>query len=462
MTDSSDKSDVTATAEGASTAGEGLLPILDAAGADGRARLAKIAERGGLDPLDDGVGTPMAAVREILAAVRSEGNRAVVRYIKEFDGAKVAQSKLGVPAEALAEAWDGLAPEQRAALEAALANVRRYQEAIFAEALKMVAGFGRQLEMRLVPIRRIGIYAPGGRAAYPSTVLMTAVPARVAGVAEVVVVTPPDKKGNPHPSVLAACHLAGVDEVFRVGGAQAIGALAYGTDTIAPVDLIVGPGNQYVTLAKQLVFGRVGIDMLAGPTELVVIADETARADWVAADLLAQAEHDPLAACALLTTSRELAERVVVEVERQLADLPTAEICRQALAEYGVIALCGDIDEACAVATELAPEHLQVVARNPEVVGNKVPSAGATFLGPFTPEAVGDYIAGPSHVLPTGGTARFSSGLSVFDFLVRRHRVTYQREGLRNELPALVELARMEGLEAHARSAEARLAEGDS
>lgn len=398
-------------------------------------------------------------VRQILEDVRNEGNRAVVRYIKEFDGAKVAQSKLAVEPEQLEEAWKSLQPAQQKALEAAASNIRRYQEAIYSDQLKLVASFGRIVEMQMLPMRRVGIYVPGGLAPYPSTVLMTAIPARVAGVDELVVVTPPDKKGNPRPEVLAACHLVGVDKVYRVGGAQAIGALAYGTDTIPRVDLIAGPGNRYVAVAKQLVAGQVAIDTMAGPTELVIIADESARADWLAADMLAQAEHDTQAACVLLTTSAELAVEVEQQLEAQLQDLPSAETCRAALGRFGLLATCESIEEAVGIAEELAPEHLQVVTRAAELDAGKVRSAGATFVGPFSPEATGDYIAGPSHVLPTGGTARFSSGLSVFDFLLRRHRIHYQREGLKNELSSLAALARLEGFEAHARSAEIRFAD---
>jgi len=439
-------------------AATGLPLVASASSAEAKARLAQISRRSDLlEQLGRGSDSPLAQVMVILEEVRRDGDKALVRLARDLDGAAISQ--VGVPIEELARAWDALAPAQRAALEAARSNIRRFQEAIYGESSKMVAGFGRQLEMRLVPVRRVGLYVPGGRAAYPSSVLMAAIPARVAGVGEIVVCTPPDKHGNPHPSILAACHLAGIKEVHRAGGAQAIAAMAYGTATIKPVDLIVGPGNQYVTHAKRLVYGQVGIDQLAGPTELVIIADETARADWVAADLLAQAEHDPHAACVLLTLAPTLGDQVVAELQRQLATLPTAETCRAALSQYGLVAVCADVDEAAAVAESLAPEHLEVHTRAPESVAAKVPSAASTFVGPFAPEAAGDYVSGPSHVLPTGGTARFTSGLSVHSFLVRKNRITYQREGLLNEAASIVAFARLEGMEAHARSTEIRLAE---
>jgi len=309
------------------------------------------------------------------------------------------------------------------------------------------------------PLDRVGVYIPGGRAAYPSTVLMTALPARVAGVREIVLVTPPAADGTVQPAVLAAARLAGVTEGWRLGGAQAVGALAYGTASIRRVDKIVGPGNVYVALAKTRVFGEVGIDMVAGPSEVVVVADGGANPAWIAADLLAQAEHDPMARPLLITDAPAQIPRVAAEVERQLLTLPRREIAAQALAANGALILVGDLDAAVELANRLAPEHLELMVAVPAAWLPRVRHAGAVFLGAHTPEVVGDYVAGPNHVLPTAGTARFASPLGTEDFVKRTSVIEYSPSGLAAALPHLGALATIEGLEAHGRAARARLGE---
>jgi histidinol dehydrogenase len=307
-------------------------------------------------------------------------------------------------------------------------------------------------------VERAGLYVPGGRAAYPSTVLMNAVPAIVAGVDRVVMVTPPGPGGEPNETVLAAAHLAGVEEVYRVGGAQAVAALAFGTETIPRVDVISGPGNLWVTLAKKAVYGRVGIDSLAGPSEVLVIADHTARADQVAADLMAQAEHDPLGAAILITTSRELAEAVPAAIEAQLANHPRAAITRQALNDWGLIVVTDDLVQATALSDRFAPEHLELLVENPGPLAERIRHAGAIFLGPWTPEAVGDYLAGPNHTLPTSGTARFAGALCVETFLRHTSLITFNHQALVATGDAVIQLAESEGLHSHAESVRRRLA----
>jgi histidinol dehydrogenase len=301
------------------------------------------------------------------------------------------------------------------------------------------------------------VYVPGGRAAYPSTVLMTVVPARVAGVKEIVLVSPPGADKSLDAAVLAAARIAGVTEAYRVGGAQAIGALAYGTATIRRVDKIVGPGNIYVALAKSQVFGDVGIDMVAGPSEVVVIADESADPIFVAADLLAQAEHDPMARSLLLTPSPRLLDAVAEETERRLDALPRRDIARRSLADNGALILTASLEEALRLANRLAPEHLELLVADPDALLPRVQNAGAVFLGRFTPEVVGDYVAGPNHVLPTGGTARFASALSTEDFVTRMSVIQYSAEGLREAGPHLAELSRIEGLDGHGAAAAVRI-----
>jgi histidinol dehydrogenase len=321
----------------------------------------------------------------------------------------------------------------------------------------MTDALGSRLGQEVRPIDRVAVYVPGGRAAYPSTVLMTVIPARVAGVREIVLVSPPSADKSLNAAVLAAARVAGVTEAYRVGGAQAVAALAYGTETIRRVDKIVGPGNLYVALAKSRVFGDVGIDMMAGPSEVVVVADESADAASVAADLLAQAEHDPMARAVLLTPSRALIDGVALEAERRLGALPRREIAGAALRSHGALVLTRTLEEAVEVANLLAPEHLELQVEEPEALLPLVRSAGAVFLGRFTPEVVGDYVAGPNHVLPTGGTARFASALGTEDFVKRMSVIQYAEAGLREAGPHLAELARVEGLDGHGAAAAVRI-----
>jgi len=405
--------------------------------------------------LDPGIHQQVA---EILAAVRDKGDAALVELTERFDGVRLEPRDLRVTA-AEHEAAERLVTEATvAALSYAAARIEAFHRASLPRSWSMTDAAGSRLGQDVRPLARVGIYVPGGRAAYPSTVLMTAIPARVAGVKEIVLVSPPAADGSLAPAVLVAARLAGVTEAYRVGGAQAIAALAYGTASIPRVDKIVGPGNVYVTLAKGRVFGEVGIDMLAGPSEVVVIADETADPAFAAADLLAQAEHDPMARAVLLTPSAGLADRVATEIERQLAALPRRAIAASALAAHGALVVTAGLEEAVEMANRLAPEHLELLVADPEALVPHVRHAGAVFLGAATPEVVGDYVAGPDHVLPTGGTARFASALGTEDFVKRLSVIQYSTRGLREAWPHLAELARVEGLEGHAAAARARIA----
>ncbi|HYE91817.1 MAG TPA: histidinol dehydrogenase [Terriglobales bacterium] len=398
-----------------------------------------------------------AAVDEILAAVRARGDVAVVEYTARFDRfAAAAPAALRITAEELDAAERAQAPETRAALAYAAERIERYHAAALSKSWRLTDEHGSVLGQEVRALDRVGVYTPGGRAAYPSTVLMTAIPARVAGVREIVLVTPPGPDGAVNQAVLAAARVAGVTEAWRIGGAQAIGALAFGTATIARVDKIVGPGNIYVALAKQRVFGEVGIDMVAGPSEVVVIADAAADAAWIAADLLAQAEHDPMARAVLLTDDDALAGRVAAALERQLATLPRREIAAPSLRDNGALILVACLDDAVDLANRLAPEHLELLVRVPAALLPRVRHAGAIFMGGHTPEVVGDYVAGPNHVLPTGGTARFSSPLSAEDFVKRSSVIEYSPAGLAAALPHLRTLTKLEGLDGHGIAAEVR------
>jgi histidinol dehydrogenase len=394
------------------------------------------------------------AVDEILAAVRDRGDAALLEYTARFDGFTGAAAGL-----AITEAeWraDALAPETLGALAYAAARIERYHRERLPGSWRIIDEHGSELGQEVRPLARVGLYVPGGRAAYPSSVLMTAIPARVAGVPEIVLVTPPSPDGAVSPAILAAARIAGVTEGYRVGGAQAIAALAFGTATIRAVDKIVGPGNVYVAVAKRKVFGQVGIDMMAGPSEVVVIADAGADPAWIAADLLAQAEHDPMARSVLVTDAPALIEAVPVFLERQLADLPRRAVARRSLEDHGATVRVADLPQAVEVANALAPEHLELHVEHPDRLLPLVRHAGAIFLGRYTPEVVGDYVAGPNHVLPTAGTARFSSPLGVEDFLKRSSVIRYSGAGLVAALPHLRALSQAEGLQAHGVAAEIR------
>ncbi|HEX5417413.1 MAG TPA: histidinol dehydrogenase [Chloroflexota bacterium] len=388
-----------------------------------------------------------AAVQRIVAAVRAEGDAAIRRFTRAFDRSEV--GALEVTAVDLDRSWEAQSEPMRQALTLAAERIRRFHERSLPRSWYEFDGdstFGQVFR----PIRRVGVYAPGGRAAYPSTVLMTIVPARVAGVSEIILCTPPGREGLPDATILAAAKAAGVDRVFRVGGAQAIAALAFGTDSIPLVDKVVGPGNLFVALAKQQVFGTVGIDQLAGPTETMLIADSSASPSACAADLLAQAEHDPLASALLLTPEIGLAEAVAREVERQIAGLPRRAIIAESLERHGGIVVTPDLLTAFDLANEYAPEHLCLLVRDAHNHLPRVRNAGGIFLGERSIEAIGDYTAGPSHVMPTGGTARFASPLNVLDFL-KVSNVFDVGPGVFAEIgPAAITLAEAEGLAGHA------------
>jgi histidinol dehydrogenase len=395
----------------------------------------------------------------ILEAVRSRGDAALLEYTERFDRWRPQSAlELEVPLEAAREALRELASLEREALQFAAARIRTYHERQLQPSWRVDAGEGTVLGQQVTPLDRVGLYVPGGKAAYPSSVLMSAVAAKVAGVRELVMATPtPD--GVLNASVLAAAALAGVDRIFRVGGAQAVGALAYGTQTVPGVDKIVGPGNAYVAAAKRRVFGRVGIDMVAGPSEVLVIADSTAHADWVAMDLFSQAEHDELAQAILVTPDRALLDRVAASMRRQLESMPRRAIIEASLAARGALILVRSLEEACELANRIAPEHLELAVADPQRLLPRIRHAGAIFLGHYASEALGDYCAGPNHVLPTSRTARFSSPLGVYDFQKRSSVIEVSREGARLLGEAAATLARAEGLEAHARSAELRMGE---
>jgi histidinol dehydrogenase len=414
-------------------------------------RLTAIAERTSAGRMKE----ETARVEAILEQVQQQGDQALLELTERFDG--VRPDPLRIPPERLAAAWEATAPALQNALTLAHQRILAFHEQQRPADLAVTGPHGERLGRRWRPVERAGLYVPGGRASYPSTVLMNAVPARVAGVGRLVMVTPPGPGGEPNATVLAAAHLAGVEEVYRVGGAQAIGALAYGTETIPAVDVISGPGNLYVTLAKKAVYGRVAIDSLAGPSEVLVIADHTARADQVAADLLAQAEHDPLAAAILLTTSEALAAAVPAALEAQLQGHPRAEITRTALNDWGLIVVCDSLTQAARLSDCFAPEHLELLVEDPESLAEQIQHAGAIFLGAYSPEAVGDYLAGPNHTLPTSGTARFAGALSVETFLRHTSLIQFNQEALEATGAAVITLAESEGLHSHAESVRRRL-----
>ena len=399
------------------------------------------------------------AVAAIIADVRARGDVAVCDYTAKYDRLRLTPDTLRIDAEEIAGALASVAPDLLAALDLAAARIETFHAAQMPRDLEMRDDAGLTLGMRWNALDAVGLYVPGGKAAYPSSVLMNAIPARVAGVARVAMCVPtPD--GVLNPLVLAAASRAGVTEIYRVGGAQAVAALAYGTPTIAPVDRIVGPGNAYVAEAKRQVFGRVGIDSIAGPSEVVILADARQDARRVAVDLLAQAEHDEAAQAILITTSEAFGNAVAAAVAAEIPTLPRAAIAGASWRDHGAIILVRDWDEAVALVDRIAPEHLQIMTEHPAAIFARVRHAGAAFLGPWCPEAVGDYVAGPNHVLPTSGTARFASGLSVFDFLKRTTWVAAGQAALGRVGPAAVALAEAEGLQAHARSVALRLGQG--
>ncbi|MET3318775.1 UNVERIFIED_ORG: histidinol dehydrogenase [Peribacillus simplex] len=404
--------------------------------------------------VDAGTADQRKAVQDIIYDVRKSGNAALHTYTERFDG--VSLEELLVSEQEIEEATAALTVEQLAIIQEAADNIRLFHEKQIRNSWITTDNTGTMLGQKLTPLDAVGVYVPGGTAAYPSSVLMNTMPAKAAGVERIVMVSPPGKDGKLTPAVLAAAKIAGVTEIYKVGGAQAIAALAYGTETIVKVDKIVGPGNIYVALAKREVFGDVAIDMIAGPSEIAVLADDSAIASEVAADLLSQAEHDARACSVLVTTSMELAEEVSAEVNKQLALLPRRDIAAASINDYGRIVVCENMVEAVGAINELAPEHLEIVTYNSLEVMAKIRHAGAIFIGRFSSEPVGDYFAGPNHVLPTNGTARFSSPLNVDDFQKKSSIIMYSETAFRQNAEKIAAFARMEGLEAHARAIESR------
>ncbi len=392
----------------------------------------------------------IATVEEILNTVQQEGDAALIKYTEKFDGFR--PDPLKVSMEMLEEAWEKTPPEIQKALLMAHSRIKNFHEQQLPQNIYLEGPYGEKLGQNWHPLENAGLYIPGGRAAYPSSVLMNAIPAKVAGVKNIVMVSPARRNGLINRTVLAAAHLAGIKEVIRIGGAQAIAALAYGTESIAPVDVISGPGNLYVTLAKKAVFGQVGIDSLAGPSEVLIIADHSACAEEVAADLLAQAEHDPLAAAVLLTTDEQLVKDIPMQLEQQLQNHPREEICRGSLKDWGLIVLCENLNKCIQLSDEFAPEHLELLVEQPSLLTPHIKNAGAIFIGKWSPEAVGDYLAGPNHTLPTSGTARFSGALSVKTFMKTTSIIEFNKSAFEATSEAIQVLAESEGLHSHAQS----------
>lgn len=397
------------------------------------------------------------SVNEILSNVKENGDKAIFDYTKKFDGADINAENILVTKEEIQEAYDSLENKELVdIIRKSLNNIKVYHEK-----QKQYSWFdskpdGSLLGQKVTPIARVGVYVPGGKAAYPSSVLMNVIPAKVAGVEEIVMVTPPGKDGKVNPNTLIAANEAGVDKIYKVGGAQAIGALAYGTESIKKVDKIVGPGNIFVALAKKAVFGFVSIDSIAGPSEILVLADETANPKYVAADLLSQAEHDELASAILVTTSEELANEVSKWVDKFVKELSRTEIMEKSLENYGYILVAETMDDAIDAANEIASEHLEILTNNPFDTMTRVKNAGAMFLGEYSSEPLGDYFAGPNHVLPTNGTAKFFSPLSVDDFIKKSSIISFSREALEPMSQDIQKFAKAEGLTAHANSIKVR------
>ena len=401
-----------------------------------------------------------AIVDEIIADVRANGDQALRRYAEKFDHAKL--DALEASAEEIDAAFSRMDAKFLETLTLARDNIREFHRHQLHENFVITGKNGTVMGQRYQPIEKVGLYVPGGTASYPSTVLMDSIPAKLAGVKELVMVTPPAPDGSIPDAILAAAKLAGVDRIFKMGGAQAVAALAYGSESVPCVDKIVGPGNVFVATAKRKVFGQVAIDMIAGPSEILVLADDGCSARCVAADMLSQAEHDRLATAVLVTTSQRLADEVAGELERQIPLLSRADIARESIDANGKIILCEDLNEAVRASNAIAPEHLELCVEDPFALLDRIVNAGSVFLGRNVPEALGDYLAGPNHTLPTSGTARFSSPLSVDDFVKKSSFLYYSREALRQVCGDVARFARMEGLEGHARSIESRFEEDPS
>ena len=396
-------------------------------------------------------------VREIIDNVRKNGDEALYYYCERFDRAKL--DSLEVTQQELNEAMDAVSPEFLQVLEKAAANIRKFHQSQMRNSFIINDTDGVVMGQKVIPMDRVGIYVPGGTAAYPSTVLMDSIPAKIAGCGQIIMVTPPGKNGKVAPAILAAAKIAGVDRIFKLGGAQAVAALAYGTESIPKVDKIVGPGNAFVAEAKRRVFGQVAIDMIAGPSEILVVADKTANPAYVAADLLSQAEHDKLASAVLVTDSMDLAQAVQAQIEAQIETLERKEIARASIDANGKIIVADNLMAAIDIANAIAPEHLELCVDNPFDYLDKIRHAGSIFMGKYCPEALGDYLAGPNHTLPTSGTARFSSPLSVDDFVKKTQYTYFTADALKKVAGDVALFAQTEGLTAHARSAQIRLEE---
>lgn len=397
-------------------------------------------------------GSYEAAVKEILEKVREEGDRALFAYTKKFDRAEITEQNVQVTEEEIREAYEAVDPDLVDVIRKSLVNIRSYHEKQKQNSWFTSSEDGTMLGQKVTPLEKVGVYVPGGKAVYPSSVLMNIVPAKVAGVDRIIMTTPPGPDGKVNPSTLVAANEAGADEIYKAGGAQAVAALAYGTESIPKVDKIVGPGNIFVALAKKAVYGHVSIDSIAGPSEILVLADDSANPRFVAADLLSQAEHDELASAILITTSRELAEKVSCEVDEFVKRLSRKEIIQKSLDQFGYILLAETMDQAVEAANAIASEHMEIVTGNPFEVMMKIRNAGAIFIGEYSSEPLGDYFAGPNHVLPTNGTAKFFSPLSVDDFIKKSSIVYYSREALKKIHKDVEQFAASEQLTAHANS----------
>ncbi|QGU96543.1 histidinol dehydrogenase [Clostridium bovifaecis] len=396
------------------------------------------------------------SVDKILSDVKENGDKAVIRYTNNFDSESINSQSIKVTVDDIKKAYKIVDKKFIEAIKKAKANIEFYHEKQKQKSWMVTKEDGIMLGQQIRPLDVVGIYVPGGTAAYPSSVIMNTIPAKVAGVKKVIMVTPPLKDGSINPNILVAADIAGVDEIYKVGGAQGVGALAYGTETIPKVDKVVGPGNIYVAMAKRSVYGFVDVDMIAGPSEILVIADETGDAELIAADLMSQAEHDVLASSILVTTSEELAIRVKEELKRQIETLSRKDIIKNALRDYGMILIVENIQNAIELANTIAPEHLEVMVKEPFIILGELKNAGSIFLGKFAPEPLGDYMAGPNHVLPTSGSARFFSPLSVDDYVKKSSFIYYSEKGLSNVKDDIVLLAETEGLTAHANSIKVR------
>ncbi len=393
-------------------------------------------------------------VERILQDVKTHGDKAVENYTKKFDGFH--PKPMQVSSKDLKTAWEETDHNLKKSLEIAYQRIKKFHEKEIPESFTITGKYGDSVQRRWMPVKNAGLYIPGGRAAYPSTVLMNAIPAKVAGVKSISMVSPGNTKGIINKTVLAAAYLSGIDKVFRIGGAQAIGALAFGTNQINKVDVISGPGNIYVTTAKKLIYGFTGIDSLAGPSEILIIADRTANSSQIASDLLAQAEHDPLASAILLTTSDDQAKEVFNEVFKTIDNHPRKEICIQSIKNWGLIAICDNLESCIELSNEFAPEHLEIITIDPKKNLEKIENAGAIFLGKWTPEAVGDYLAGPNHTLPTSGNSRFSGSLGVETFMKNSSIIEFNEKSLKVNSGDIINLAKSEGLHSHANSVKIR------